>query len=45
MCLETLYSTVEDGCGGRWTVETMLANESIASNSDVFVSVFVGTIP
>jgi len=29
----------------RWMVDTMLAIESLASESDVFVGVFVGTIP
>jgi len=29
----------------RWTVDTMLAIESLAFESDVFVGVFVGTIP
>ncbi len=28
----------------RWTVDTMLAIESLASESDVFVGVFVGTL-
>ena len=29
----------------RWMVDTMLAIENLASESDVFVGVFVGTIP
>jgi hypothetical protein len=29
----------------RWTVDTMLSIESLASESDMFVGVFVGTIP
>ena len=29
----------------QWTVDTMLAIESLASESDVFVGVFVGRIP
>jgi len=29
----------------RWMVDTMLAIQSLASESDVFVGVFVGTIP
>jgi len=28
----------------RWMVDTMLAIESLASESDVFVGVFVGTL-
>ena len=40
LCAWRHYSTVEDG----WTVDTMLAIESLASESDVFVGVFVGTV-